>query len=63
MARHGCGKLNDSPYFRKPLLVDMIHHNNLMVVTRRRSSRTEKQVIKISDPMVDYHKYNVVWWQ
>lgn len=38
-----------SPYLRKPLLVDMIHHNNLMVVTGRRSSRAEKQVaLKIS---------------
>ena len=30
------------PYLRKPLLVDVIHHNNLMVVTRWRSSRAEK---------------------
>lgn len=30
-------------YLGKPLFVDVIHHNNLMVVTRWRSSRAEKE--------------------
>lgn len=31
------------PHFRKPLLVDVIHHYNFVIVTGRRSSRAEKR--------------------
>jgi len=48
------------PYLRKPLLVDVIHHNNLMVVTRWRSSRAEK-FIRLKSVTKKQQRYTCLW--
>lgn len=44
IVRQDCSTVTVTPHLRKPLLVDVIHHYNLMVITRRRSSRAKTQM-------------------